>query len=130
VLENASHAKQAQASKQAPSVFRGRLACFARESFDSAVAPLEARAGRPLRGPWRGKFQDAFDKSPEGFCRVRDDVLERSWVRAVFAYTNRLLDCGDHLAPVPQAPPSPPAVNPTTGCTHGECRGLEVCVYP
>ena len=126
--ENASHAKQAQASKQA-SVSNERPACLARASFDSAIAPLEAKAGRRLRGPWHGKWQAAFDKSPDGFCRVRDDVLERPWVHSVFAYFDHLLDCGDHLVPAPQAPPTLAAVDPTTGCTHGECHGLEACVY-
>jgi hypothetical protein len=66
-------------------------------SFDSAIAPLEVRAGKPLRGPWRSKWEAKYAENPEGFCRVRDDVLERPQVQSVFAYFNRLLDDGDHL---------------------------------
>jgi hypothetical protein len=96
--------------KQAPASLdreeRQALASRARESFDSAIAPLEAAAGRRLRGPWRGKWEAAFNESPAGFCRLRDDVVERPGVRSLFAYFNRLLEDGDHLAePVPARPP-------------------------
>jgi hypothetical protein len=64
-----------------------------------------------------------------GFCRVRDDVLARPGVRSPFALFVKMLADGDHRA-APLSAPSPPALNPRTGCTHRDCYGEEVCLYP
>jgi len=45
--------------------------------FEEVIAPLEAKCGRPLTGPWRPAFRQAFDESPEGFARAAADALER-----------------------------------------------------
>jgi hypothetical protein len=94
----------------------------------SAVAPLEAKAGRSVGGPWRWKWHTEFHKNPEGFCRKRDDVLAREWVRDVCAYFNRVIADGDHLLPAPPAPEPLAVVNPS-GCTCAGCRGLKRCRY-
>jgi excisionase family DNA binding protein len=51
---------------------------------------------RPRGLTWRPKARAYFDENPEGFCRIRDDVLDREWVRAPFAYFMQLLKDGDH----------------------------------
>jgi hypothetical protein len=42
---------------------------------------------RPRGLTWRPKARAYFDENPEGFYRIRDDVLDREWVRAPFAYS-------------------------------------------
>ena len=66
--------------------------------FSALIAPLEARASKPLGEPGRQKCLAAFYESPEGFRRLADEAWKRGKTNPIGLLVH-MVGCGEHRGP-------------------------------
>jgi len=91
------------------------------------VAPLERRSRKALDGDGLDDCLAAFAENAEGFAWRADAALARTKYKNSLGLLVKMVRAGEHR--VPPAAPSVADVNPSTGCTHGNCIGEEACLY-